>query len=278
VRLVIFYIFITIPIFAQKFNISFIAYIDNSWKIVVCDDNFKCTTKSTLQEPRTYDYNFNDNSLIYIGSDKNLRFVKDNNETVLIKVDKNAYTQPSFIDNNNIILVELINRNSKKTRIIKLNLSSKKITFLHTQNATSLDPYLNKDKLYYANVSCVEGCGKIIQEIWNKDLITNISNQLTLKNSISYQPVATLDNKFIYFSSMDRDGYHIWRYSNKLKDIKQITFGDVIDQFPAIYKGNIMFIREIKDSYKLLYYKDGKLIKIPLPKKYQKIRNLKVSK
>jgi len=273
----LFIIIFTSFIYAKNPKISFIAFENNKWRIIVCNGKFECKSIKTQVEPRTFDYNFKDNTLVYIGSDKNLRLIKDSNESIILKKAKNAYTQPSFIDSKNILLVELVNGNSKNTRFIKYNIVSKKINTIHSQYSTSLDPYIYKKDLYYANVSCVDGCGKIIEEIWHKDLVTNIANQLTLTNTLSFQPSISKKG-ILYFSSMNNNSYHIYKLNTKNNLIKQITFDNSVDLFPKPYKNGVLFIREKRGNYKLIYYNNGDIKTIPLDKKYKKIRDLKVEK
>ncbi len=266
-------------LFSKTPPLSFIALDDDSWHIVVCKDSEHCKTVQTKQEPRTYDYDFKNGNVVYIGSDKNVHLVVDNNESILLKSDKNAYTEPSFVDGGKkIMLVELIDGNSKKTKIVTIDIKHKKIKILHAQFSTALEPYSNNDKdLYYANVSCTEECNKIIQEIWHKDLITQEANQLTLLNVLSHQPRANKENSKVYFSSIKGGNYHIWEYNLKNHTSKQLTSGKVTDGFPAPRQKGVYFLRRIRNQTTLMYLSnEGNLNKVPLNQTYTKIRNLKV--
>jgi len=266
-------------LFAKTPPLSFVALKEGNWHVVVCDETNTCHTLQTEQEPRTYDYDFATGNLVYIASDKNVHLVLDNNETILLKSDKNAYTEPSFInEGKNIMLVELIDGNSKKTKIITIDIKHKKTKILHAQYSTALEPYSNNNKdLYYANVSCVEECNKIIQEIWHKNLISNEAEQITLLNVLSHQPRANKENNKVYFSSIKSGNYHIWVHNFKTHTSKQITFGEVTDGFPSpSYKG-IYFLRRVKNHTSLMHLSaDGSLTEVPLEQSYTKIRNLKV--
>ena len=266
-------------LFSKTPPLSFIALDDDSWHIVICKDSEHCQTIQTQQEPRTYDYDFENGNVVYIGSDKNVHLVVDNNESILLKSGTNAYTEPSFIDKGpKIMLIELIDGNSKKTKIVTIDIKHKKIKILHAQFSTALEPYSNNSKdLYYANVSCTEECNKIIQEIWHKDLITQEANQLTLLNVLSHQPRANKENSKVYFSSIKGGNYHIWEYNLKNHTSKQLTLGKVTDGFPAPTQKGIYFLRRIKNHTTLMYLSnEGNLNKVPLEQNYTKIRNLKV--
>jgi len=264
-------------LFAKISPLSFIALEEGSWHVVVCDETSTCHIVKTEQEPRTYDYDFTTGNLVYIASDKNVHLRVDNNETIFLKSAKNAYTEPSFINHGkNIMLVELIDGNSKKTKLISMNLKNKKQSTLHSQYSTALEPYTNNGiDLYYANVSCVEGCNKIIQEIWHKNRTTQEANQLTLLNTLSHQPRSNKDNSMVYFSSNKNGNYHIWLYNRHTS--KQLTFGKVTDGFPSPAYDGLYFLRRIENYTSLMHLsKDGNLTKVPLKQTYTKIRNLKV--
>jgi len=266
-------------LFAKIPPLSFIALEKGRWHIVACQDKSTCRTIETEQEPRTYDYDFTTGNLVYIASDKNVHLVIDNNESILLKSDKNAYTEPSFIEGGRqIMLVELINRNSKKTKLVSIDLKHKKIKTLHAQYSTALEPYINNHKdLYYANVSCVEGCNKIIQEIWHKNLITDEANQLTLLNVLSHQPRANKDNSKIYFSSIKSGNYHIWEHDFQTHLSKQLTFGNSTDGFPSPYGQDFFFLRRTGNLTKIMHYTpENNVTDVMLPIPYTKIRNLKV--
>jgi len=266
-------------LFAKTPPFSFVALEDESWHVIVCEDTSHCKTLKTNQEPRTYDYDFNSGNLIYVGSDKNVHLIINHKESILLKSDKNAYTEPSFIEEGKkIMIVELINGNSKKTKIITIDTKHQKMKTLHSQYSTSLEPYTNNKKdLYYANVSCVEGCNKIIQEIWHKDLVSKESNQLTLLNVLSHQPRSNKDNTVVYFSSIKKGHYHIWRYNIKTHTSEALTSGDVTDGFPSPSKDGVYFLRRVGNHTSLMYYsKNGDIKDVPLKQNYTKIRNLKV--
>jgi len=266
-------------LFAKIPALSFIALEKESWHIVVCNEDGVCHKLKTDQEPRTYDYDFVTDRLVYVGSDKNVYLVTDDHETTLLKSAKNAYTEPLFVNHGkDIMLVELVNGNSKKTRIITVDPKNQKIKVLHSQYSTALEPFMNNNRdLYYANVSCVDGCNKIIQEIWHKDLLTGEADQLTLLNALSHQPRSNRENSHVYFSSNKGGNYHIWVYDMDLHISKQLTFGNVTDGFPSPCNTRLIFLRRIENRTIMMQIsKDGTLTELKITKDYTKIRNLKV--
>jgi Tol biopolymer transport system component len=258
-------------------ELSFIALDKGSWQIVVCKKE-SCKNIKTQQEPRTYDYDFATGRVVYVASDKSVRTLFEGNESIILESQKDAYTQPLFIkDGQKIMIVKLVNGNSKNTEIISMDLLGKNHKLLHYQYSTALEPYsISGNKIYYANVSCVEGCGDIIQEIWEKDTISGQAKQLTLLNAISHQPTIDHQQKNIYFSSKRDGNYHIYHLSLEDGTITKLTKGDITDGFPIASKERLYFIRREGREVKLMSLKENILEVVKLPKSYQKIRNLKV--
>lgn len=260
--------------------IAFIALIDDSWKIVTLQ-NSSFTIVKTQQEPRTFDHDHSSGQTVYIGADKSVRYVKNEEEHLLLSPDQHAYTQPVFAtDGTSIYLVKLIDGNSTNTDIVRLDLESKAMKSVVSQRSTQLEPYMADDRnIYYSNVSCVEGCGKIIQEIWHKNITANDADQLTLLNAIAHQPTVNKENSYLFFSSNKKGYYHIWRMSLDTGEYKQLTSGAVTDGFPATQSdGGVYFVRSLHGKTLLMKVDDeGTVQEVVLPKKYLKIRELKVN-
>ena len=271
---IVFYLLLSTYLLASE--LSFIALEKDSWQIVHCKEQ-ECKIIKSEQEPRTYDYDFNSGAVVYVASDKSVRTIIDGNESIILESQKDAYTQPLFIENGKkIMIVKLINGNSKKTEIISMNLLGKNHKLLHYQHSTALEPYsLNGKEIYYANVSCVEGCGHIIQEIWKKDINSNQAKQITLLNAISHQPTIDSEGKYLYFSSNQKGDYHIYRVSLEDSSVKQLTFGRVTDGFPIVSKDELFFIRRVKNKVQIMKLNRDLELKT-LSYSYKKIRNLKV--
>ncbi len=260
--------------------VSFIALIDKCWKIVIIQNNLVTIIK-TQQEPRTFDHEYSSKKTVYIGSDKSVRLIENGKEHLLLSPKQHAYTQPAFsADGKSIYLVKLINGNSINTDIICLHLESNTLTTVVKQRSTQLDPYISaKGKLYYSNVSCVDGRGKIIQEIWYKNITANNAKQLTLLNSLSHQPVVNKKNNHLFFSSNRKGYYHIWMMSLDGGKYKQLTTGAVADSFPAVQSdGTVFFIRALHGrNFLMKVDENGMVQEVKLPEQYTKIRELKVN-
>lgn len=261
--------------------LAFISLINDTWRIITWEKGQFAQIK-TKMEPRTYAHDFIHNQTAYIGADKAVRLVSKGEEKILLTSGVDAYTQPFFSpDGKSVFLVKLINGNSLKTAIIRLNIDNKRITPIVTQRSTQLEPFLaNPSNLYYSNVSCVEGCGGIIQDIWHKDIISEVAKQVTMLNSISHQPNVGPGNRFLFFSSNARGNYHIWRLNLSNGKYKQLTFGQVTDGFPcSAGNGVVYFIRSLKGSNHLMRLEpDGGAKMVELPNIYRKIRELRIQR
>ena len=123
-----------------------------------------------------------------------------------------------------------------------------------TQRSAQFEPYFHApDTLYYANVLCTEGCGRVIQEIWRKNLVSGQAEQLTLMNAIAQQPVVSPDGKWLVFSSDKAGNFHLWRMELATRRVEQLTAGRVTDISPAVDgNGEVYFIRRSRDGTRLM--------------------------
>jgi Tol biopolymer transport system component len=145
-----------------------------------------------------------------------------------------------------------------------------------TQRSAQFEPYFHAPRtLYYSNVHCTIGCGKIIQEIWRKDLISGEAEQITLLNAIARQPV--ISGQWLYFSSNKAGNFHIWRMSLETGRYERLTEGRVTDINPALDRqSNLYFIRHTPTGTALMQRRtDGTLQ--TLPKTLENFRDLEIS-
>ena len=270
-------------VYGKEPGFVFSALIENQWIIVVYEDGQFKEFKTEL-EPRTFDYDFVNKRISYIASDKTLRLKSEieKKEKILLVSKLHAYTQPMFTPSGkDIVLIKLIEGNSVNTDIISINVKTKKTKKIVSQRSTQLEPYiLNDTNLYYSSVSCVEGCGQIIQELWYKHILSGEAYQLTLTNTISHQPSVDYNQKNIYFSSDKKGHYHIWKMSLTGHEYTQLTKGEVTDSYPMPTRNNeVLFIRKIGIKSSLMKITImGDIKEIVLPKRYEKIRNLKAER
>jgi hypothetical protein len=268
----------TYQMYAIEVNMAFLALENDQWKIFKCIRN-NCKVIKTQMEVKSFDLDFKTDKIIYIGIDEKVRLIWNGQESILLESLKNGYIQPSFGRNSGeILLVQTINKSSKKTKIVSVDLESKVMTILNDQNTTTLEPFFYKDHLYYTKVSSDNRWEQIVQDIWVKDLRTRKVEQITDLNTISHQ--ATVGKKYIYFSSKNSNGYHI--YSKKLLNsqiIKQLTFNNVVDSYPKVYQAGVLFIRKTNNQDLIMKIdSSGMVSELKLDKVFKKIRELRIEK
>lgn len=269
---------VQMSLLAKDLNFAFIGLEDDIWKIAVCK-NSECKNITTKLEPKTFDHDFNTSKTIYVAIDGSVRIINNKIEKIILNHNKHSYTNPIFYKKTNgIILVKLINKNSTNTKIISIDVAQNKINTLIFQHSTSLNPCVVGSDIFYANVSCVQGCGKIIQEIWHKNIKYDTSNQITMLNALSHQPTVSKNKKHIFFSSNKSGNFDIWKLDIKNNVISRYTKSKYTDSYPNAHDGGVVFIRDFENISKIFYSpQKDKLINIFYPNRYKKIRNLKVA-
>jgi Tol biopolymer transport system component len=132
--------------------------------------------------------------------------------------------------------------------------------------------------LYYSNVLCTEECGRIIQEIWRKNLVSGEAEQVTLVNAIARQPVVSPDGRWLYYSSNKSGNFHVWRLDLQTGTYERLTDGVVTDISPALDgQGQLYFIRKSPTGTQLMHLGSSREPEpIPLPPSMTDIRDLEI--
>ena len=265
-------------------KMAFLAYNGDSWLVCLSDSKGDVKEIKLDQEPHLFDYNFKTGEILYVGENSKVRLYSRGKARELnLSYEKSAYTQASFSCKDDVAyVVELINKNSKSTQIMQINLKDDSLSGVIKQNSSQFELVeVDANRVIYTNLICNVGCGKLIQEIWMKDRVRADSKQLTLLNSFSNNPTIKYNDKFIFFSSNKSGNYHIWVKevdSNKVS--LELTKGDVTDSFPnSLGNGSFVYISEIKNKIFIMQGAiNGDFKKIKLSKEYDKIRQLKVNR
>ena len=263
---------------------AFLGYDGRDWIVSVTQSNGDTKEIRLQQEPHSFDYDFKKNRIVYIGANGTLYLYEKGHESkVSVPKTTSKYTQPSFIcASNTLYAVELLNGNSKSTQIISIDLNKSLVSTVVQQNSSQFEPsQINQQTLLFTNLVCNHGCGKLMQEIWKKDLVLGTSDQLTLLNAFSNNPSIHPDDHWLFFSSNKNESYHIWAKDlHSDKRSFEVTQGSGMDSFVnALGKGNFLYIRQNKGDHTLMYGDiEGSSYKITLPKPYEKIRQLKVNR
>ena len=286
-RLYFFWIFwLTLPAaMAQNWpsNMSLVGYIDDHWQLyVIQPGSAMLQAIPTDSEPRTPTYNPAVGKIAYVGANGSLHEInlKQNSERILLQPEpKQAFTQPVYDDEGkNLFVVVLKDGTSIDTDIIILR--GERQQLLVKQHSAQFEPYFQPPHtLYYSNVLCTVGCGKIIQETWRINLLTEDAEQLTLMNAIVRQPMLSMDGNYLYFSSNKAGNFHIWRLHLKDNIYQQLTKGRVSDSSPAMDSaGQLYFIRQSPKGTSLMQYDSaGILHTLALPEGIVDIRDLRIN-
>lgn len=266
------------------YGISFVGLEGTEWALYTnIQHESRLAKVPTLTEPRTPTINPETKKAIYIGADAGVNELNLNGgktETILKAKQGHAYTQPTFDHQGNRLFVASLKEGASVDTDILVRKNGKwKIAI--RQRSAQFEPFFHPPhSLYYSNVHCTEGCGKIIQEIWRKDLVSDIAEQITLVNAIARQPIVSHDGEWLYYSSNQAGNYHIWRMSLKNREYQRLTEGSVTDESPALDgEGNLYFIRHASDgSTKILKRgKNGALNEMLLPDGVENIRDLEIN-
>ena len=266
-------------------GMSFVALKDGSWQVfVVRRGSDTPAWVPTELEARTKVFDLRSDKLAYVAADGSLREqrVDEDTDRILLEASaEDAYTQPAYAPGGKALYVVLLKKGaSVDTDILLLDTTRLTTEPLVIQRSAQFEPVVSGHELFYSNVLCTLGCGRIIQEIWLMNLESGEAQQITLLNSIARQPAVSADGQWLYFSS-NRDGYfHIWR--TRLGDgrYERLTEGKVTDVSPALDdSGNLYFIRRSPDTVQLMRRDTKGLLRaLALPVGIVDLRDLEISR
>ena len=264
----------------------FVGLTDLGWETYVVTNEGGQPQKIDLNtEARTPLYSPANGFVIYLDSAGRVnQFLLDQGESkvLLPSSDQATYAQPEINEaHNTLYLVEFKQGKSVDTDIIQYDLDSGNIKPVVTQRSAQFEPWFVGDWLYYSNVHCVVGCGKIIQEVWRYHVISGIAEQVTLLNAISRQPFVDEGKSWLYFSSNVSGNYHIYRQSlldNDGRLVERLTEGEVTDMSPSIHQGRLYFIRHNAKGVEMMCRdaRDGELHAMTIPSGIKDIRDLEI--
>ena len=266
-------------------GLVFVGLVDTEWQTYAVTRSGREPEKIDLNaEARTPVYLPSRGLMLYVdeaGQVNQFSLEQRKTRTLLAPSNEAAYAQPEFDHQDNAIyVVQLKQGKSVDTDIIRLDLSTGITQAAVVQRSAQFEPRLAQRWLYYSNVHCVVGCGKIIQEIWRYHTISGIAEQLTLLNSISRQPVVDGQGAWLYFSSNAAGNYHIYRQPLADKDaaLEKLTTGGVTDMSPAVTSDSLYFIRYDSQGARLMCSKPAGevLVSLALPPGVKDIRDLEI--
>lgn len=267
-------------------GLSFVGLNDGRWQLYVVGQGDSAPRLVTTKlEPRTPAFDLGSGKVVYIGADGSLRekAIEDADSRELLKpTSMRAYTQPAYEPGGaRIYVVALREGASVDTDILVLDEDRSEPDPVVTQRSAQFEPStVSRNELYYSNVLCTIGCGKIIQEIWRIDLVSGEAEQLTMLNAVARQPTVSPDGRWLYFSSNKAGAYHIWRMHLERRNYEQLTEGNVADTSPALDgTGTVYFIRRSPTRVQLMARTaTGEVRTVSLPDHVSDLRDLEISR
>lgn len=262
-------------------GLAFMGYEDDRWQIFIAEREEELKVVNVSVEPRSFAYHPNTAAFLYIGIDDGVYLSRGGAHRQISRPEGNSsFTQPVFSpDGKTAYLVEMKNGNSKDTDIVQLQLESQVFAPVSTQRSAQFEPFATRSTLLYSHVSCVESCGRIIQEVWFRDLASGVSKQVTLLNNISKQAVYSEEDDRVYFSSNSDGNYAIWVHDLSENRTSRLTNGPGIDLYPAVSgNGQVFFVRrEARSSRLMCKHGSESAAELPIPETITDLRELKVS-
>jgi hypothetical protein len=186
-------------------------------------------------------------------------------------------------------MVKLIEGKSSDTQIVSLDDEYSPIPVLR-QASAQFHPLYHDTRLFYSHVSCRLECDPLIQEVWEKDLITGNARQLTLLNATSYLHSIDRNGLYGFISSNSSGYYNLARLDLSTNATTWLTNGRVTDSYPAIADdGALYFLRRMQDGTRLMRLIDalGKsetsmdvqdAEAVFLPEEVEKVRYLEIAR
>lgn len=257
----------------------FVGLNQEQWQLYHMSDN-RLRLVETNTEPRYPAISSSGRFLAYIDQSGQViqLDLKNKKSTILLNTNQNAYIQPEYSqDEKSLYLVELVNGISQNTNIVKYHLKDKKITRFIDQPGSQFQPRLINDWLYYINVACVNDCGRIIEELWRRHVISRSAEQVTHLNHMSRSPVI-YDDKLTFLSN--RTGlYQIFTQTTKplATHYDQLLDDEASYDFLNVNNDYLYAIRRQKNQEALVCIHNNKVSLIELPASIQRMRNLDIA-
>jgi hypothetical protein len=195
-------------------GMSFIGLKDGIWTPFIVDASGKVRSIDKVINPRQMTWAAKSNRIVYLdasGAVMEFDIAARKSSELVSATNPDAFTQLRLSPGGNALwAVRLKDRQSETASLEVFNQQQKRFTPVHAQRGANFDPYIAANILLYTHVSCVVGCGQLIQEVWMKDTVTGVARQVTLLNALSRHPVWDAKQNRIVFSSNQSGDYQLW--------------------------------------------------------------------
>lgn len=266
-------------------GMTFVGLTDQGWQTYGVYDSATGPEPLDLDtEARTPVMAMNREAVVYMDEAGHVRQISRqdrSNQTLLTPSPDAGYAQPEWGQTDGLLyLVQLKEGKSVDTDILGLDPANGHLKPVITQRSAQFDPHSAGPWLYYGNVHCVLGCGRIIQEVWRYHTRSGMAEQVTLLNAISRQPAVDDAHTWLYFSSNASGHYHIYRQSLDRPGAsvaEPLTQGPVTDTSPAPVRDHLYFVRrQAQGSSLMCRDESGQLHALNLPSGITDIRDLEI--
>ncbi|MGR5339476.1 TolB family protein [Vibrio astriarenae] len=223
------------------------------------------------------------NYMVFVSSDallyKRTVFGTSDKERVL-SWDNAKYTQLSFSSDGRLFAVRLSQGTSSSTQLVEIDINDDTYTVVVDKRTAQFTPHFaGNDVLYYSTALCVNDCEKQIWEIWYRDSISGVQEQLTMLNSLSRSPSFHQIENTVYFESNQTGRPALWSLDvsgyNPPKLVRQMA-GNIIA--PSVSSSGQVYVIHQGINEDKIIYRDTKSqwSEIELIPGIRRIRNLNV--
>jgi len=188
--------------------------------------------------------------------------------------------------NGGLLAVKLIQGKSRETELTNFDSQLNKVSSVVKQASAQFHPLQINNTLFYSHVSCRLACSPVIQEVWQRDMVSNKTRQLTLFNATTYLHSVDNNKKFAYINSNVSGYYQLGRLNLMTGENQWLTQGQVTHSYPSIANnGSLYFIRRdyqgatlsVLPNASKIILDESQLKTIALPKSVTKIRYLEIT-
>lgn len=258
---------------------SFVGLTEDGWQAFIVRESGQAEVVDNVDNPRQFTWSPAMDKAVYLTPDGTVIVHENEIATVLVRrTHPDAFTQFRLTNKGQKLLaVRLFNRQSEKTAISVWDTQASRFIDVHQQIGQVFDPYETEKQLYYSAVSCVIGCGLILQEAWLKNMVTQQVQQLTLHNGTLRYPTPDIPRQRLVYSLNTSSQYHLWQVDD-LGRHRQLTHSLSSDIWPSVTAGgDIYFIRRGASGGILMVMNTaGDAVPIVLPH-VQDIRDLEIN-
>ena len=243
-----------------------VALFDGGWTVHLSDEAAgRWVPVETEREVRTFSFSRERGELLYAAADGSVRsrpLGSEAAEESELATAGEQLRQPRLAGpDGTVYAVRFKDGASSDTEIVRVNRDSPDDTVpVVTQPGAVFSPVPDAfgRTLLYTVAHCTERCGRIIQEVWRKDLVSGRADQLTLGGAMSADPVAGEDGEPVYFAVQDESGEAVVRFDPETRTAERRFRVGERNRHPALDgEGRLHFLTEVDGRAVIARFGDG---------------------